>query len=72
METHQVIDGGLTDVQAAKALGVSPATMRMWRFKGRGPRYVKLGRRCVYYVEDLEQFKQQNCVHPDQAALGRV
>jgi DNA-binding transcriptional MerR regulator len=29
----------LTTAEAAKVLGVAPATLRSWRNRGRGPRY---------------------------------
>jgi len=38
-------------------LGVSVETLRAWRRLGRGPRYRKIGGRCVRYsVTDLESF----------------
>lgn len=28
---------------AASALGISPVTLKIWRCKGKGPRFIKLG-----------------------------
>ena len=28
---------------AAAALGIKPSTLKFWQFKGRGPRFIKLG-----------------------------
>jgi predicted DNA-binding transcriptional regulator AlpA len=33
----------LNNSEAAALIGVTPATLRFWRCKGRGPRFVKLG-----------------------------
>ena len=44
----------LNNDQAAALIGVTPATLRFWRCKGRGPRFVKLGeakQAGVAYVE---------------------
>ena len=38
---------------AAKLLGLSPKTLTKWRSAGRSPRYLKIGRRVLYSVEDL-------------------
>ena len=34
----------LTDIEVAARLGVSRFTVRSWRFKGLGPRFMKMGR----------------------------
>lgn len=33
----------LSNSEAAALIGITPATLRFWRCKGRGPRFVKLG-----------------------------
>lgn len=33
----------LDTVQTAALLGITPGTLKLWRHKGRGPRFVKLG-----------------------------
>ncbi len=43
--------------QAGAYLGdTSPATMQWWRTSGRGPKYLKIGRRVFYRKSDLEAF----------------
>jgi len=37
-----------SDKRSAKTLGVLTGTLAAWRCQGRGPRYVKVGRK-VYY-----------------------
>lgn len=47
----------LDETEAAKSLAVSVQTMRNWRWKGEGPRYVKVGKRAVRYRRaDLTAF----------------
>ena len=47
--------------EAARLLQVSPRTLEAWRYRGGGPRYVKLSARCVRYApSDIEAW-QQDC-----------
>jgi len=47
---------------AAEYLGVSPGTLEVWRCKGRGPRYSKLGKVVVYDPQDLDAFRESRKV----------
>ena len=46
----------LTTPQAALFLNLKPATLEQWRWNGRGPRFIKIGRSCRYRISDLEAF----------------
>lgn len=47
----------LTEREAAAILGVQVATLSNWRWHRTGPRFVKIGKRCVRYPRaDLEAF----------------
>lgn len=47
----------LDDVEVADRLNVSLQTVRNWRTRREGPRFVKLGKRAVRYrPEDVEAF----------------
>jgi len=48
----------LTTPEAATFLGVKPSTLEQWRWSGRGPRFVKLGRACRYRLADLEEYME--------------
>jgi predicted DNA-binding transcriptional regulator AlpA len=52
----------LTDVEAAARLGVSRFTLRAWRLKGMGPRFLKMGRAVRYRPEDVEEFQRRTLV----------
>ncbi len=46
----------LTTVEAAELLGLKPGTLEIWRWNGRGPAFLKIGRACRYRIEDLQEF----------------
>jgi excisionase family DNA binding protein len=46
----------MTGPEAAAYLGISTSTLEKMRCEGRGPRYLKLGRRCFYRRSDLDQY----------------
>ena len=48
----------LTDVEVAVRLGVSRFTVRAWRLKGTGPRFLKMGRAVRYRPEDVQEYEQ--------------
>ncbi len=59
MEIHPLLTPGdlLDETEVAALLALKVATLRNWRAKDEGPRYVKLGKRAVRYRRaDLEKF----------------
>jgi excisionase family DNA binding protein len=46
----------IDEVELAKRLGVSRSTLQSWRYAGRGPRYIKLGRLVRYRSADVEAY----------------
>jgi excisionase family DNA binding protein len=63
----------LTDVEVAKRLGVSRFTVRSWRLKGTGPRFLKMGRAVRYRAQDVEEYERQALVDtqgkPDHSVM---
>jgi hypothetical protein len=43
-------------------LGLSVATLRAWRHRGRGPRFLRLGRSVRYLPSDLADFVRASAV----------
>lgn len=41
------------EVAASALLRVKPQTLRAWRVRGTGPKYVKIGRRVYYRLSDI-------------------
>lgn len=43
MTTTVNLEELLTNVEAAKLLGLKPNTLEIWRCQGKGPRFIKMG-----------------------------
>ena len=52
----------LTDIEVANRLGVSRFTVRSWRLKGVGPRFLKMGRAVRYRPQDVDDYERQALV----------
>jgi len=61
----------LTDVEVAQRLGVSRFTVRSWRLKGVGPRFLKMGRAVRYRPQDVDDYERQALVET-QAQSGHM
>ena len=46
----------LDTLEAAEYIGAKPGTLEVWRVRGTGPRFIKLGRTVRYDVRDLDAF----------------
>ncbi len=46
----------LNQGQAAAILGLRPKTLEIWRHRGGGPRFVKIGRLARYRPSDLDDY----------------
>jgi predicted DNA-binding transcriptional regulator AlpA len=57
METQQKT---WTEKEAATYLNMKQKTLQQWRFYGRGPAYLKLGRAVRYLQSDLDNFLSQS------------
>ena len=52
----------LTEREVAELLGLSVATLRAWRHRGKGPRFLRLGRSVRYLPADLDEFVRASAV----------
>lgn len=43
----------------AERWNLSPRTLEQWRWRGVGPRYLKLGGRVIYRLNDIEGFEAE-------------
>ena len=58
-------DNLLSTKEAAQLLGLAPGTLRNWRRRKRGPKYIKLSRSLVRYRrKHLEEFLSERVVDP--------
>lgn len=58
----------MNTAEAAPYLGVSTHTLEQWRWLGKGPAYMKIGRRVVYRVSDLDAWMDSLIVRPAATA----
>lgn len=49
----------LTDRELAAMLAVKPATLRVWRWRKKGPPWVKVERSVRYRLEDVERWIEE-------------
>jgi predicted DNA-binding transcriptional regulator AlpA len=48
--------------EVAELLGLSVATLRAWRHRGKGPRFLRLGRSVRYLPSDVADFVRASAV----------
>lgn len=60
MNEHQ--SRALTEREVATQLGLSVATLRAWRLKQKGPRFVRFGRAVRYLEADIQHFVENSRV----------
>lgn len=61
MDKKPQLDDLLTAEQTAAYLSLSPATLRNWRAKRTGPRWLGSQRRVRYRVSDLQAWLERGC-----------
>jgi predicted site-specific integrase-resolvase len=49
----------LNQINLADRWNISHRTLERWRWTGEGPRYLKLGGRIVYRLEDVEEYEAE-------------
>lgn len=56
METNTNESKLLTPAELANILGLNIASLRNWRWKGKGPKYIKVGHLVRYKQSDVNEF----------------
>lgn len=56
----------LNQVELSRRWKISPRTLERWRWLGQGPRYLKVGGRVIYRLEDIIEF-EENRLHEADA-----
>ena len=69
----------LTEREVGELLGLSVATLRAWRHRGKGPRFLRLGRSVRYLPSDVDDFVRASAVDTrseyssdDDSVLGEL
>ncbi len=50
----------LNQVELSRRWSLSPRTLERWRWLNQGPRYIKVGGRVIYRLEDIEAYESEN------------
>jgi len=54
----------VNDEEASEHLRLAPGTLRQWRYRGRGPAFVRVGGKVRYRRGDLDAWVERNRVDP--------
>lgn len=57
-----------TSAEVAEYLGVPEHTLAQWRYRGSGPRYIRVGRHVRYRWPDVDRWLDENSTDPQSAA----
>ena len=58
-QKHEGVVRHLTQVQVADRWQISVRTLERWRWLGQAPRFLKIGGRVAYRLEDIEAFEAE-------------
>jgi hypothetical protein len=61
----------LNQIELSRRWCISPRTLERWRWLKEGPRYLKIGGRVVYRLEDVETYEASQLHLVAPAAQGR-
>jgi predicted DNA-binding transcriptional regulator AlpA len=60
----------LSDIETAAILGVAPKTLPAWRHYGKGPPYVKVGKRVRYNPSKIREWLNMQIIEPSRKAAA--
>lgn len=60
----------LNQIELAARWKISPRTLERWRWTGEGQRFMKLGGRVIYRIDDVEAFERQELREIADGNLG--
>jgi Helix-turn-helix domain len=65
MESIADMPGGyMLEATIAKQLNLTPQTLRKWRRQGKGPAFIKIGRRIFYRVASCDAWLKSREIQP--------
>jgi hypothetical protein len=59
LEASPVTTQHFNQINLARRWSISPRTLERWRWLGQGPRYLKIGGRVVYRLDDVVAYEAQ-------------
>lgn len=60
----------LNQIDLARRWKISHRTLERWRWAGCGPRYVKIGGRVLYRLEDIEAYEAEGIREPETRSFS--
>jgi len=66
LEDLPVTTKHLNQIELSRRWSISPRTLERWRWLREGPRYLKIGGRILYRLDDIEAFEADQ-VHAPSA-----
>lgn len=61
----------LNTQEVAERLRLSEGTLANWRTRGEGPQYVKLGRKVLYAVAEIDDYEKRQSRGSDKQWVSR-
>jgi len=71
MATEHYNTQHLTQRELAKRWNKAEGTIERYRSDGKGPRYLKIGGRCLYRLEDVLEY-EHNCLYDSPFAKANL
>lgn len=59
LKPFPLITDEVSEDDTAQAIGISKLTLRNWRSRGLGPKFMKLGKRVIYSEADVQAWVQE-------------
>jgi len=60
----------LNQTELSRRWSISPRTLERWRWLHQGPRYLKIGGRVVYRLDDIEAYETSQAHAPTAQPAG--
>ena len=60
----------LSEREAAAFLRVAQKTLPVWRCRGRGPPFLKVGKTCLYRPADIKTWLDKQLIDPSRKTAG--
>ena len=61
----------INQVELSRRWRLSPRTLERWRYQGTGPRFLKVGGRVIYRLDDIEAFETEQLREAAAAKIAR-
>jgi hypothetical protein len=70
LEALPVTTKHLNQIELSRRWSISPRTLERWRWLHQGPRYLKIGGRILYRLDDIEAYEASQVHAPAAKAAG--